>query len=377
MHRLSDLELFRNIDPDTVSSLITGVALQNGQPGDVVALRPVDYFILLAGEAAIKHARSAQTMTKLRASADSHPDWLYSLPPDHEIRLAAPSRFVILDGARIDAALGRAQESGLESTLALPNVRDETRRPKTSRPPEPVARTPAPAPSHASAPSQMKQLTDWLRNVDVFSQMSLFELVECASALQPFEAGEGWDVVRAGSEGNYFYLIESGRAEVWRADPLEGDGNTPQLVATLGPGDSFGEEALLQDASRNATVRMIEAGRLLRLERAKFDELIRDALLKQVTPQEAISELNGGETILIDCRYREEYELLRIPGARLLPLDQLRDHLDGLDRSRRYLVYCRSGRRSRAAAFLMQRAGFDTRSIRGGLTRWSGAIERA
>ena len=120
---------------------------------------------------------------------------------------------------------------------------------------------------------------------------------------------------------------------------------------------------------------MREAGRLWRLEKAKFDELVRDALLKEIDADEAIAELNNNQVSLIDCRYGFEHDMIRIPGSTLLPLNDLRAHMTQLDKTRRYLVYCRSGLRSRAAAFLLQRAGFDARSMRGGLTAWPGDIE--
>ena len=68
---------------------------------------------------------------------------------------------------------------------------------------------------------------------------------------------------------------------------------------------------------------------------------------------------------LIDCRFEEEWELWRLKNARLIPLEEIRVRARGLDKAREYIVYCRSGRRSRAAAFLMRQAGLNALSLAG------------
>ena len=64
---------------------------------------------------------------------------------------------------------------------------------------------------------------------------------------------------------------------------------------------------------------------------------------------------------------------LKLPGAINVPLAEVRNMFAVLDRSREYIVYCQSGRRSAAAAFLFAQRGFDVWLLDGGL--W--AAERA
>ena len=78
---------------------------------------------------------------------------------------------------------------------------------------------------------------------------------------------------------------------------------------------------------------------------------------------------------LIDCRYPDEHEVWRIPAARLIPLDELRTEAGKLDKGRTYIVYCRTGRRSRAATYLLRQQGLTAMAMRGGLTRWPYAFE--
>ncbi|MEP7060483.1 MAG: cyclic nucleotide-binding domain-containing protein [Actinomycetota bacterium] len=79
--------------------------------------------------------------------------------------------------------------------------------------------------------------------------------------LIPVTAGGGEVVIREGDPGDRFYLIEDGAVAVTAAG---------RHVADLGPGDFFGEIALLRDAPRNATVTAGGPVKLLVLERAEF-----------------------------------------------------------------------------------------------------------
>ncbi|MEA4857801.1 rhodanese-like domain-containing protein [Solidesulfovibrio sp.] len=80
------------------------------------------------------------------------------------------------------------------------------------------------------------------------------------------------------------------------------------------------------------------------------------------------------ELTLLDVRLEPEYEEFHLPGARLMPLPDLPDHLEALDRDRPVVVYCRSGGRSAAAAKLLAGAGFPrVVNMLGGVMAWQGA----
>lgn len=81
----------------------------------------------------------------------------------------------------------------------------------------------------------------------------------------------------------------------------------------------------------------------------------------------------GGLT-LVDVRMEPEYEEFHLPGARLVPLPDLPDRLDAIDRDKPVVVYCRSGGRSAAAAKLLAGAGFPRIvNMLGGVMAWEGA----
>lgn len=190
--------------------------------------------------------------------------------------------------------------------------------------------------------------------------------VEAALArMSPRRVGAGEEIVRQGEVGDAFYVIWSGRAEVWRTGLHDDE---PRKVDEMDAGD----EALVTGGTRNATVRMITDGELLVLGREDFRTLLANPLIEEVSPEVARSLVADGAEWL-DVRYQEEYEETRIPGARLIPLHELRASADGrLDPARRYVIYCRSGKRSAVAAtaMLLSQRQFKVVSLQGGLNAW-------
>ncbi len=168
-------------------------------------------------------------------------------------------------------------------------------------------------------------------------------------------------VIREGDEGDYYYMIESGRAQVTRQV-----GGVNVLLADLKAGDAFGEEALVSGARRNATVTMKSGGVLLRLKRQDFFELMQEPLLHRLDYESAKQKVGQG-AIWVDARHPSEYRFDKIPGAINIPLNDVRSAIGALDKNGTYIVYCQSGRRSSAAAFILAQAGYDVYVLEGGL----------
>ena len=87
---------------------------------------------------------------------------------------------------------------------------------------------------------------------------------------------------------------------------------------------------------------------------------------------EAVAELQGAVE-LVDVRTDEEYTAGHIDGARQIPLERLQEGAAELDRSRRLVLYCRSGDRSGMAAEAFRASGWDAVSMAGGLMAWAEA----
>ena len=171
----------------------------------------------------------------------------------------------------------------------------------------------------------------------------------------------GQIIVSEGEAGDFYYVIESGRCAVTRQV-----GGVEMPLAELKTGDAFGEEALVAECTRNATIRMKSAGVLLRLDKNDFVELLREPLLKRVSRTTAEKLVHEG-ALWLDVRYPAEYRRDRLPDAINVPLGEIRHALGVLDNARSYVVYCDSGRRSSAAAFLLSQHGYRASCLKGGL----------
>lgn len=178
---------------------------------------------------------------------------------------------------------------------------------------------------------------------------------------QRVKSVRGQEIIREGDEGDFYYVIESGRCTVTRQV-----GGVRMELAELKAGDAFGEEALVSDARRNASVTMKTDGTLLRLARRDFDELLREPLLQRVSRAEAEKKVAAG-AVWLDVRYPAEYNQDKLPGAINIPLNEVRNLIASLDMQKEYIVYCQTGRRSSAAAFLLSQRGCKAWLLEGGL----------
>lgn len=212
-------------------------------------------------------------------------------------------------------------------------------------------------------------------HLKIFHRLPLESVALATRCLVERPVASGETIVTQGEPGDSYFIILSGEAEVWQADPNGGDAT---LLNHLDDGDGFGEEALLSDGPRTATVRMTTPGTLLVLSRADFDALLKPPMVEQVSAARAQQMVQDGSAKLLDCRYPAEYAEYRIPGARLVPLDRLRhEAVFAIEPDATYVVYCRSGRRSRAAAFLLRERGIRALSLDGGIGAWPYEMDSA
>jgi len=96
----------------------------------------------------------------------------------------------------------------------------------------------------------------------------------------------------------------------------------------------------------------------------------------ELTPRQLASRLAAHENLdLIDVREPHEWDIGRIPGARLIPLGDLPAAMSSLDNRRDIVVYCRSGIRSADATRRLRAAGFQATNLAGGILRWSDDVD--
>ena len=207
---------------------------------------------------------------------------------------------------------------------------------------------------------------DWMTRMlgsDLFSRLPAANIQSVFTNMEAMDIRAGDVVLEQGGTGDYYYIIQSGRCLVTRKSAA--NGKTSKL-AELGAGDCFGEEALVSESKRNATVTMLTDGQLMRLAKKDFIELIKKPTLSSITYKQAIKLTEEG-AVWLDVRFADEHKATGIEGSSNLPLNVLRSKLRTLDMDKRYVVYCDSGGRSSAGAFLLAQRGFDACYLAGGL----------
>lgn len=212
------------------------------------------------------------------------------------------------------------------------------------------------------------QDTDWMVNLlrnETFRRLPPANISALFSRFTPLEVKAGQIIIRQGDPGDYYYLIKTGKADVLRRSEKA---HKVSIIGHVPEGEGFGEEALLSGAPRNATVVMATDGLLMRLNRNDFHELLGEPLVKWVTLEEAKAMVLTGAALL-DVRVEDEYLSGSIKGSVNIPLYSLRTKFAELDRKCHYIVFCQTGSRSCAAAFLLSRQGFEVSVLRGGLDR--------
>lgn len=199
---------------------------------------------------------------------------------------------------------------------------------------------------------------DWMLKL---LQMRVFQMVPPANLQAMFmrmteiKVLAGDTVIKQDQDGDYFYAIISGQCLVTREVP----GHKDLPLAELAAGSCFGEEALIADTKRNATVTMLTDGSLMRLAKQDFRSLLNEPVSKRVDFSDAQKMVDEGKAKWLDVRLPGEYSAQHLPGSMNIPLFLLRKKLPSMDDKMSYIVYCDSGSRSSAAAFLMIQRGFN------------------
>ncbi len=196
----------------------------------------------------------------------------------------------------------------------------------------------------------------------IFSKVPPANIETLLKRLTSINVEAGQTIVTQGQEGDYYYLIHQGTAVVSRIYDMS---QPPVELAEISVGEAFGEEALASDTKRNATVTMKTDGELLRLKKEDFVELLKTPVVNTVKMEEAKKRVAEG-ALWMDVRFESEFRYHHIEGAVSAPIHELREKIDWLDQDKEYVVYCQTGRRSSAAAFILAQYGFKALVLEGG-----------
>ena len=239
---------------------------------------------------------------------------------------------------------------------------------------------------------------DWIATVlrsNLFFKVPPTNVESIFSRFQPEVVSAGDVILRQGELGDKCYFIKEGEAEVVRASDAA---SAPEHVAMIGPGRCFGEDALVNETVRNATVIMRSHGVLMTLAKVDFIRLLKEPALPSLginqwlalsqgevvsskRESESKESEDGGKkaappTIVIDARTEEEYAEGHLPLAINIPLNLLRIKMRQLQKTADYLVYCETGRRSGALAHIMEKQGFKARVLHKGVSGLSRELRK-
>ena len=207
---------------------------------------------------------------------------------------------------------------------------------------------------------------DWMTKIlqsDLFSQLPMANIQKLFVCLETITFGTGEAVIKQGDPGDKYYIIQEGRCEVLRAPS---DNAKPIKLAELSVGDSFGEEALLTDAKRNATIVMMTPGTLGELSKKDFIDLVKEPTLAATSFDEARQLVSGGAQ-WVDVRFVNEFKESHIEGSVNIPHSTIRIKSGEFDKDKQYVLYCDTGGRSSSAAFLLASHGLHVTYLQGGL----------
>ncbi|GMB08750.1 rhodanese-related sulfurtransferase [Thermolongibacillus altinsuensis] len=99
--------------------------------------------------------------------------------------------------------------------------------------------------------------------------------------------------------------------------------------------------------------------------------------MKQILPQEVEQLLKEGKKLsIIDVREDEEVALGKIPGARHIPLGQLAERMNEIEKDIEHIIVCRSGGRSSTACQFLEEHGYRVVNMVGGMLEWTGEVEK-
>ena len=204
--------------------------------------------------------------------------------------------------------------------------------------------------------SSERDWMDTLLTSGLFAQVPPQKIQSLFVKFEEREVTLGEKVVEEGEPGDTFYVIKQGKAMVSRSQ-----GSKQETIAALTSGNFFGEDALISDTARNATVTMTSDGVLMALGKDDFRALLQDSVVRRLKEDEVekMEEEGDRALVLIDVRLPMEFRHDRTSGARNIPLNELRRHIPSLEKAFVYVLCCDGGSRSELGAYLLAEAGLD------------------
>jgi len=326
---------FNNLSPERLQEIVNHIRIIELQQDEILQMRgsrSQDYLYLMEGEIDIiceGNIRTINTPEETQRSPVLLPD------EKNSCSIIAKSNCII----------SHANRDILDTIIAWDHIGRETR-------------------------NTVKYI-DMIRNTLVFQRLPIEFIVNAFTRMKPSQFSKGETI--SADKSDAYYLILSGRVEVQKFDNINQRFNR---VTELGIGDTFGDEAQVSGRNLDETITILEDSEILILGKADYQELKSRPVVQTVQAQVAKTMLDNGYKLL-DVRFPEEYAENRIPGASLIPLSNLNNHLKKLNSKQPYIIYCHSGPRSAVATLILHEHNFEAFSLEGGIRDWPYEVEKA
>lgn len=344
--RISQLDLLRDLSADSLVKVLQKTREHNAKPGDRLFTQGVNdksYIFLLEGE--IELRENANTVKTIQSGTEEALEPLAHKHPREVSGFAVgPVKYISIESQTLDMLIAWENQANYD-------VREVSENPSSTE-------------------------DDWLMRLlakPVFNRASPRQLQTLFTHFDPLKVKSGDAVITQGSDADYLFILVSGKASV-----VHKTGNHPDglKLAILNPGDTFGEDALISNKQRNATVTMLSDGMVVRIAADTFKLFLDTTPSEEVDYEEANQMVVSGIARWLDVRMPNEYKRDHIEGALNLPLILLRVKLDTeLKQGETYVLYCDDGKRSAAGAFLLRQRGFHATVLKGGLASRVDRIE--
>ena len=212
----------------------------------------------------LRHARQALASRDERLRSNAV-ETLASLPDRKFVLPVLDLLEALASTGRPDGAVGEPGARDAAPLEDLLEIDDRWVRAGAARTLENLGR---PVPDGADEEVPMSRLL-FLKGVSLFHELSLDSLLALDQALRQADFLPGEVIFREGSTGDDLYIVLRGEVVVEK-----GEGEDVRELATMGPGDFFGEMAIFDDEPRSATCRAVTETTLLRLDRSRFHSLL-------------------------------------------------------------------------------------------------------
>jgi len=136
----------------------------------------------------------------------------------------------------------------------------------------------------------MRRIEGAIRQNKIFSRLNDHQLQLLQQAMMEHHVEAGSNVITQGEKGNHYYIVDQGELDAYVKNASASQGEAPTHVKSFGPGDSFGELALMYNCPRTATIQARTDTVLWSLDRVSFRSIVLEANTKKASMYESFLE---------------------------------------------------------------------------------------